>query len=123
MSPFGTMELGELLDALKSLDRDHSVRFGFGYFTPDGIDSYRGYYDHLALGYTEQKAATVGELSDLLSSAVGKKFTGYKGGEFTMDRDTPVWVANYSECPSTAILAVEQMRDSSLVILTTNYQP
>lgn len=42
----------------------------------------------------------------LCESAVGKTFYGYKGGEYVMGRETPVWVANYREAGSTAIVDI-----------------
>ena len=29
--------------------------------------------------------------------ANGSKFEGYKGGDFTMTRDTPVWFSHYAD--------------------------
>ena len=36
-------------------------------------------------------------LLNVLNLAKGKVFEGYKGGDFTMGKTTPVWVANYGE--------------------------
>ncbi len=37
---------------------------------------------------------TVKNLLDVLKLASGKYFIGYKGGDFTMGKTTPIWVAN-----------------------------
>jgi hypothetical protein len=67
--------------------------------------------------------------ADLLASlklAQGKYFIGYKGGDFTMDKTTPVWVANYGSSSgfkenehyhSQAAVGVSQ-RDDRVVIET-----
>jgi hypothetical protein len=34
----------------------------------------------------------------MLTEAIGKTYTGYKGGEYVMGKVTPVWVANYGNC-------------------------
>lgn len=41
------------------------------------------------------KQPTVADLLAVLKLAQGKYFVGYKGGDFTMGKTTPVWVANY----------------------------
>jgi hypothetical protein len=103
---FGTISIGGLIALLEQRPRDESVRFGFGYFAPDSIGSYRGFYDHLAIGYDEGKEATVADLVAKLKEAIGKEFDGYKGGTYRMRADTPVWAANYGDSPSTAIVGI-----------------
>lgn len=56
--------------------------------------SYRGYYEELALERSG-KDGTVGELISLLESCLGRTFTGYKGGNFTMTKDSIVNIAYY----------------------------
>jgi len=38
----------------------------------------------------------VEEWIEVLKQAIGKRFTGYKGGDFLMGKNTPVWLAEYS---------------------------
>ena len=86
---------------------------------PMGIDSWRGSYDELAI-QTESFGSyqtevvehefsdgekfykhksfgcenpTVEQWNEVLKEAVGKTFTGYKGGDFLMSKNTPVWLA------------------------------
>lgn len=106
-----TMTLGELMAALERKDEKKEVIFDFVYFRPDGtLRSYRGDYSELSLGYTNmfepKKQIKVGDLLAKLLDAVGKTFTGYKGGEFTMGTETPVWVANCGEAGGTGIVDV-----------------
>lgn len=106
----GTISLGGLIRLLEKRPKDEEVRYDFGWFAPEGLDSYRGYYDHLALGYAEEcddiKDITVADLLALLHQADGKTFEGYKGGTFRMALDTPVWVARWGECPGTGITGI-----------------
>lgn len=59
-------------------------------------DSYRGYYDQLAVQPCTT-AKTINQLIKVLVDSVGCTFTGYKGGEYTMYWDTDVYYANYGE--------------------------
>lgn len=87
---------------------------------PMGIDSWRGSYCELAI-QTEQVGSyntdkvmheseygdsyemksigkenpTVKEWIEVLKEAIGKTFVGYKGGDFLMGKNTPVWLAEY----------------------------
>lgn len=85
--------LGMLIDVLAARAPDQHVWFDFGQLVPTDVDSYRGYYDHLAIGFAEDMAPTVGAFLPKLRDAVGAKFHGYKGGEYRMTRDTPLWAA------------------------------
>lgn len=115
----GVMRLGKFIDALKACKPDADVIFDFYGFSPDGLASYRGYYDHLAFGFTDDKAAKVSDILALAEDAMGKTFEGYKGGDFTMGADTPLWVGNYGESRSTAIVGVKNC--DWRVILETAY--
>lgn len=97
--------LGKLIRLLECEKPENHVCFDFGGMTPTDIDSYRGYYDQLAIGYQDKydESMTVAKLLEILTKSVGGTFHGYKGGNYTMDVTTPVWAANYGECHSTAI--------------------
>ena len=87
---------------------------------PMGIDSWRGIYAELAIqtetfgnyntdeveyksqygdSYKQKEIGkenpTVAEWIEVLKEAVGKTFTGYKGGDFLMGKATPVYLAEY----------------------------
>jgi len=124
------MRLGELIRQLKGCDPTCRIRFSFARFVPDGIDSYRGSYDQLALGWRESKAPAGGTWRDdypkvadilkLCEDVVGKTLEGYKGGDFPMSEKTMVWVANYGECHDTGITAVRDVGGE--VVIDTAYQ-
>ena len=72
------------------------------------------------------KKPTVQDLLNILNLVNGKYFTGYKGGDFTMGKTTPIWVANYGESSgfkedkeyrSQAVVDVSE--DKSAVIIKT----
>ena len=110
--------LGYLIERLERLDPTVEVYYDFVYFHPKGIHSYRGYYEQLALGYANAgDPPNVGQLLAELKDADGKEFTGYKGGEYAMRSDTPMWVAKHDEAGGTAIIDVED-RDWFVLLKT-----
>jgi hypothetical protein len=118
--------LGQLIDKLRAVpvrdDREQDVCFDFEYAHPTDFDSWRGVYAELACGFTFEGSAP--KLSEFIAKAeacVGQEFTGYKGGEFTMTRETPVWVANYGNSGGTVITDVYD--EGWQVVLLTAYRP
>ena len=85
------LTLGELISTLEKMPENTTL--------PDLADphSYRGFYEDLAFEPGEG-AATAGELLTRCRSAVGECFRGYKGGYYTMNCDTPLWIAHYGRC-------------------------
>lgn len=109
------LTLGEIIlkvEAILAKGRENvpEVVYDFEYLFPTTIDSYRGYYSELALNFTtydnQAKPLSALEFYMLLKGAVGKTYTGYKGGAFIMSKNTPVWVANYGNAGSTAVIDV-----------------
>lgn len=119
---FGTTSLGDLISALMECNYGASVQFDFCYLAPTFVASYRGYYDHLALGWTAdfRDRPTVSTVIDILQSADGETFEGWKGGDFTMDRDTPIWVANPGQTGGTGIVGLKLLGENCVVLLTTH---
>lgn len=89
------IELIMKLDAIAN--KDKLIVFDDGKFWPERVDSWRGSYAELALEYcsNEELMLIVSELLADLKDAVGKTFRGYKGGDFIMGKNTPLWVACY----------------------------
>jgi hypothetical protein len=85
------MNIGEMITALSYVSNDCVIRNAGTEFC-----SYRGYYEHLAICNT--KEVTVKEFKKVLRKQIGKTYTGYKGGEFLMNLDTELFVANYGSC-------------------------
>ncbi len=83
----GRMTLGELIDELKKQPNPHrNIPLGFGH-----PHSYRGYYDQLAFSPLEQ--TTIIGMLKCAEASVGRTFTGWKGGQYKMDRSTEVHIA------------------------------
>lgn len=80
--------LKELIEALEQMPPNAIVPNGFG-----EPMSYRGYYDQVAFEPIEN--ARIGDMLEHARNALGKTFTGYKGGEFMMDETTECWIAEY----------------------------
>lgn len=124
------LSLGELILKLESIpDKQKKVVYDFGEYAPTDIDSWRGIYSELALDYEKTEPKTVEQILSILKEANGNSFQGYKGGYFKMGRNTPIWVANYSESgisdykggldnyPSVAVVEVV---DGPVVVLVTD---
>lgn len=115
------MTLGELIAALKRMPANEVVIFDFGRFVPQDLYSYRGYYEDLAVGYAQVDWDDQPKVSAFLASleaAVGKSFYGWKGGNYTMDTDTPVWVSTErGDAGYTVIIGVEAT-DTAVVLKT-----
>lgn len=123
LSVWGTTTLGSLINALKRCNADADVEFDFCYLAPTKVNSYRGYYDHLALGWTDKHDGPgywpkVSALIAELESAIGKTFTGYKGGEYRMNGSTPLWVANYGQTGGTGIVGLNCEGDMTVTLVT-----
>jgi hypothetical protein len=118
-SMYGPMTLGEILDVLKGVvdpPRDYYrmhekderfVHFDWCDFNPGNVGSYRGFYECLAIEPDGDSAVGISDFYTMLEECIGKKFHGYKGGEYTMDRDTAVWVASWGKATGWGISRVE----------------
>lgn len=107
------LTLGALIDALRHRHATETVVYDFCGLAPTTLCSYRGYYEDLALGFTNEMGwgnITVGTLLERLQSAIGQTFTGWKGGDYVASPDTAMWVATQGETGGTAIVGV---RDGS----------
>ena len=130
-----TMTLGTLIEVTDNLYKNMSDNASVHYIKPDvknfddndnllGVDdlySWRGDYSHLCLPakHTDDWLG-VEQFLCRLRGAVGMKFTGYKGGEFEMTENTPVWRSNHCNSDNThgiTHLTIESY-GSSIVIHT-----
>lgn len=112
--------LGNLIDDLQKYPKDANVEIASFCLYPTGLTSYRGYYSDLAITYCDSdKRLNCGELLDFCKKAVGKKFYGYKGGEFEMSRKTVVWLAPYGRTTGVVLTGVKDcFGDGSYLELT-----
>ena len=113
------MTLGEMITAISAVDSNLSVVIELPNgerVVPTHLISYRGYYSDLAIEYGKD-TMTVGEFGDMLKNAVGETFTGYKGGDFTMSKITPMWVDHYG-CASGIVVLDIVVEENKCVIKT-----
>ena len=89
------MELWDFAVKLSSFPMDSKIVNGFPH-------SYRGYYEDLAFDLNEldengnkNEIVTVKEFIDVVEDCFDKHFEGWKGGEYLMKHDTPIWNAHY----------------------------
>lgn len=101
------MNLANLLDRLYHLiDLYPNLLIGL-----ENPHSYRGYYSDLSLE-PSPKGQPISDLILELESVYNTHLTGYKGGEFLMDKLVPVWVAYYG---NTGVKLMEINDDGALV--------
>lgn len=91
------MRLNETEAVLAPYETDPVRIYGRDQWLTNDISSYRGYYDHLAIAYTDNidHAASAEAIARQLRLAVGNTFTGYKGGKYRMHETTGIFVALY----------------------------
>ena len=65
---------------------------------------------------------TVGDLLEALRLADGATFEGYKGGQFYMDCDSDIWVAEYGDATSDRIYAISTL-PGRIDLLTVDVDP
>lgn len=98
------MTVGSLIEHLTTLDPRVKLQLS------NDVDSYRGYYEHVAISPGE---ATAGELLKELKSRIGTVMYGYKGGEYRFTPHCDVYVAGY--CDLGPALGI--MDDGTLVLV------
>ena len=94
------MTLREMINRLEELSDNTQVE------CLEKPHSYRGYYADLCLerGEGTMRARL---LADRLTSCLGKSYTGYKGGEFVMNEDTPVWIGKWGAYGGQKIIGID----------------
>lgn len=120
-SEYGPWTLGELIDGLEETyrvplpeyfadktDKERNIYIDWCDLRPGGFHSYRGYYDHLAFDFSlGGQPKTVKKFLEECREADGDHFTGYKGGDFRMDRKTPVWVSQHGDNSHWGVAGIE----------------
>ena len=77
--------LNDLIERLRELPQDMPILLGDAF-------SYRGYYEDIS--FEPFDMVTVKEALIEAENSNGAIFEGWKGGDFRMDNDTPVWYAH-----------------------------
>ena len=105
------MTLGTLIKLLETFPREAELTYDLGRVRvcKPALDSWRGRYECLAIGYTtltHDEMFTVGELLDECKAAIGKIYTGYKGGDYTMTENTMIFVDNPGDYTDTKLTGI-----------------
>jgi hypothetical protein len=109
------LTLGALRDVLVEAPSEWLVEFDDG--TPVGTPhSYRGYYSDLAFK-DASIPRKVAEVYPGVLGAIGREFTGYKGGEYRMHEKTPLWRSEYGSASGIAVVRALAM-DGKIVLVT-----
>jgi hypothetical protein len=111
------MTVGDLIDELKRSPPENSLVFDFCRYAPMGWGSYRGYYEDMAL-IPRKEDRTVKDFLAEMKEAIGKKMTGYKGGDYVVQRATPVWVSEHGNADGTYVSGIVRDRWGSTVLKT-----
>lgn len=86
------MTLGALINILKYLPKNSKIE---NICNPH---SYRGYYSDLSFEKIDGTRTVDSLLNELQEKCLNKIFKGYKGGDFCMREDAPLWIAEYGNC-------------------------
>ena len=130
----GGLTLGEFLQRLKiersRINKDMwkhdevQVFYDIGDLFPTEFASFRGYYEDIALGFSAGEIAyepqTVDEFIERTEATIGATFYGYKGGDFKMDEDSALWIANWGDSSSTVVYDVRL--HSFQIVIHTRYE-
>jgi hypothetical protein len=112
------LTLGELIAALRDMPEDLRVDCGdVDGEHPGRATSYRGYYSDLAFMPTKD-ATTAGELLKICEATLGTTLEGYKGGDFLMDANTPLWISEYGSSSGRAVIGITVDGPAKLIIKT-----
>src|SRR3972149_3240399 len=104
------LTLGKLTTLLKLLNPDRFI-IGLGFPM-----SYRGYYGDLAFNETLTMELITDLLTRIQNDCMGKVFEGYKGGEYVMGENTPIWTATYG-CLGKKIIGLDSSQEPIKPIL------
>lgn len=105
------LTLGGLIKTLQGYPDCASVVLSGGRGVPGTFMSYRGYYSDLALDAYPQGYVRCDVFLKQCTDALLTEFTGYKGGEFVMNKDTLLWVAEYGVASGVGIVGIEEDRE------------
>ena len=108
------LTLGELIERLKGYPLSNIVAIDSGGY-PYNDHSYRGYYSDLAFESGEEPK-TVAEFLCICKRALNSTYEGYKGGDFVMDKDTPLWVSASGVNSNMAIMDIVERGDEIVLI-------
>lgn len=90
------LSLGKLIEVLGGIEAHYRVVTDQDGISPGPVTSYLGFAEDLAFEPVHTPR-TVRAVRETLVQALGAGFIGYEGGEYWMDRDTPLWLAPWGQ--------------------------
>jgi hypothetical protein len=89
------LTLGELILKVQAISsKEKPVVFDFDEkLTPERGSCWRGSYCELAINFRSGEPIDGAAFLKMLEDEIGATHKGYKGGDFTMGKTTPVWAA------------------------------
>ena len=113
--------LGEMIDFLTDTDINAPVLLNpaesgldFGYNSIGYPHSFKGIHSDMAFEPSAEKMFR-NNLLRICQGAVNSSYAGYKGGEFTMTRKTPLWVSEYGEDSGIAIVQLRHVQQTKSI--------
>ena len=119
----GAMSANDIIEKLKEFESTNKlvvIEMNNEIYTSDfNADSWRGSYSLPAIGYNyDDSGVSIETAIDNLNEVNGMEVTGYKGGEYQLAADDPIFVANYGESNNcTAIVDIVEI-ENYIVCLT-----
>ena len=119
----GAMSANDIIEKLKEFESTNKlvvIEMNNELYTSNfDADSWRGSYDLPSISYREDDSGVSIETAIYnLNEVNGMEVTGYKGGDFTLSGDDPIFVANYGKSNNcTAIIDVIEI-ENYIVCLT-----
>lgn len=123
------LNYGEIIDRLQAAiskaerGANEYLSFSWGSAYPRTIGSYRGYYEHVGIGYSGDHGGTfAGGFLEKMQDAIGSDMHGYKGGEYMIHRECEVWVACNGCTSNTRIIDVRMSQYSGIEFVTAQIE-
>lgn len=124
------LDFGQILDKLREIAKQGGgkkwIHFEWGCAWPIGYDSYRGDYSQICLefGGEHRHHQTVDGLLEITEKLIGTELTGWKGGEYSVDRDKDVYVCCAGNTSDTRVVDIvyDGGEYSSVIIKTAQIE-
>lgn len=117
------LTLGKLIKSLESSNQRATVECTNG-ISPGAPHSYRGYYSDLAFELNDPTVVNL-KVKDFLAvcrKVLDTTLEGYKGGDFVMDADTPLWLSAWGEADDVAMMDVMRKDDETVLIVVKSLE-
>lgn len=115
------LTIEEIFEKLEPFEDDREIYLTNGFHFEGGFDSYRGYYHDLCLEITDASpgGTTVHDLKSILNEALKRgEMTGYKGGDYKIEKSTDVWVGKYGTTKDSAMIVNVVEANGHIYIVT-----